>query len=88
MKVHQDIVDVFMEDVVLDGLDLLSEEEARNYIVDIAKKLDEIAEEELRTGQVFFISLQVVIQKNFFYNQFLILLKIRCLIFDWGQNYI
>nr|CAD7453770.1 unnamed protein product [Timema tahoe] len=45
LKVHQDTVDLYLEDVILDALDWVSEQEARQHVRQMARRIDEAAYE-------------------------------------------
>ena len=41
VKVHQETVDMYLEDIIAEGMDFASTEEARDYIMRVAEKMDE-----------------------------------------------
>lgn len=45
IKVHQDTVDMYLQDIIAEGMDFASREEAAAYVTSIAKKIDEETEE-------------------------------------------
>lgn len=44
IKVHQDTVDLYLEDIIIESIDDRGEEEAREYVKDITKKINEAAD--------------------------------------------
>ena len=49
IKVHQDTVDMYLEDLVMESMDWVAEAEARHHVRELADKIDKAAEEaELR----------------------------------------
>ncbi|XP_049832187.1 cilia- and flagella-associated protein 91-like isoform X1 [Schistocerca gregaria] len=45
MKVNQDTVDTYLEDIILESMDWMPKSQAREYIKEVAKKIDRAAEE-------------------------------------------
>ncbi|XP_049963450.1 cilia- and flagella-associated protein 91-like isoform X3 [Schistocerca serialis cubense] len=45
MKVSQDTVDTYLEDIILESMDWMPKSQAREYIKEVAKKIDRAAEE-------------------------------------------
>lgn len=42
-KIQQETVDLYLENIIKEGMEFTSDEEARNYVKDLAKKIDEEA---------------------------------------------
>ncbi|XP_026471660.1 cilia- and flagella-associated protein 91-like [Ctenocephalides felis] len=47
VKIHQDIIDLYLNDIIVDGIDKLSAQEAKDYVTHLALKLDETEREGL-----------------------------------------
>ncbi|KAJ9588344.1 hypothetical protein L9F63_018270 [Diploptera punctata] len=45
VKVHQDTVDMYLEDLVMESMDWVAEAEARHHVRDVAQKIDKAAEQ-------------------------------------------
>lgn len=41
VKVNQDSVEAYLEDIIKEGIDWVSEEQAKQYVVELADKIDE-----------------------------------------------
>lgn len=46
MKIHQETVDVYLRDIILEGIEITSEEDAKHYVERLAKKIDEDVRQE------------------------------------------
>ena len=43
MKVNQDSVETYLEDIIKEGIDWVSEEEAKEYVMTLADKIDSVS---------------------------------------------
>ncbi|KAI4469662.1 hypothetical protein MML48_1g18958 [Holotrichia oblita] len=41
VKIHQDTVDMYLEDIITEGMEFASKDEAKEYVIKLAKKFDE-----------------------------------------------